>query len=461
MEEKFDKQLSSRIQKVFEEYEDQSAEEGWNRFRQKYPEKERQRRILDWWWTSFVAVALLLLAFWLFWPVDYVENKSEIVKTQPKTKVLNSAINLNKTNSTTKNNWQKKYVETLQYNQKNTVKIGNLAANDSIYIKKKHQQQSTTTNNLSSSNNFSSSNSAKSSASKKNFSKFEKVEADSLKEEIKVDDTFSPLKEARQVTLLQTSAQNQTLVFQPEIKLPVKTVLVVKDNIGKKKEPEQSKFGFGVYTDTHLNYAKGSNNQFGFGAGFSFDYKLTKKLKLSTGLSLLQNKLNYVSNFPQNIQPTVTYFSTPASGVTTASNIQSLNNVTANLLVLDLPINLKYQLYSGKNSIFIAAGVSSNAFANESYSYNYINPSASSSLPTQTSTSITSAQQSEKISKSFKSFDFARTLNLSFGFAYPLGKNQIEIEPFLKYPLAGLGSQQLFFGSGGINLRFNFQSITK
>jgi len=39
-----------------------------------------------------------------------------------------------------------------------------------------------------------------------------------------------------------------------------------------------------------------------------------------------------------------------------------------------------------------------------------------------------------------------------------LGKNHLVIEPFLKYPLNGLGDQHILFGSGGINLKFNFDA---
>jgi hypothetical protein len=63
--------------------------------------------------------------------------------------------------------------------------------------------------------------------------------------------------------------------------------------------------------------------------------------------------------------------------------------------------------------------------------------------------------------KSFNNFNFAKTLNLAAGFAYPLGKKHLQIEPFLKYPLGGSGSQELQFGSVGINLKMNIQSFKK
>ncbi len=70
--------------------------------------------------------------------------------------------------------------------------------------------------------------------------------------------------------------------------------------------------------------------------------------------------------------------------------------------------------------------------------------------------------QSKISSNSFSDFYFAKTLNVSFGIGYPIGKkNHLIIEPFLKYPLSGLGSQQIHFGAGGLNLKFDFQSAKK
>jgi len=69
--------------------------------------------------------------------------------------------------------------------------------------------------------------------------------------------------------------------------------------------------------------------------------------------------------------------------------------------------------------------------------------------------------QDQSTRGSFNSFYFAKTLNLAFGTGYLLGRNHLVIEPFLKYPLQGLGSQQLRFGAGGVNLKFNIQGFKK
>ena len=130
----------------------------------------------------------------------------------------------------------------------------------------------------------------------------------------------------------------------------------------------------------------------------------------------------------------------------------TFKNYNANLVGLDVPVNLKYEFNPQKNDIYVSAGFSSGTFINESYTYLYSYPSFNS----------TEAQtKNETTSKSFNSFYFAKTLNFAVGMGYPFGKNRLVIEPFLKYPLDGLGSQQLKFGAGGLNLKFNFDGAKK
>ena len=131
----------------------------------------------------------------------------------------------------------------------------------------------------------------------------------------------------------------------------------------------------------------------------------------------------------------------------------------AGLLALDIPVNLTYIVLPGKNSISFSAGLSSNTFAREVYNYQY-NTTLTATNPNGFILS-TGSTQNVQSSKSFSNFNFAKTLNLTAGFAYPLGKNKLQIEPFLKYPLGGNGSQQLIFGSAGINLKINFSTFKK
>src|ERR1700744_3167997 len=66
MDDQLDKDLSKRIQEVFDNYKDTSADEGWLKLREKFPE-ERKRRGLVWLWPAaailllFIGLGLLML----------------------------------------------------------------------------------------------------------------------------------------------------------------------------------------------------------------------------------------------------------------------------------------------------------------------------------------------------------------------------------------------------------------
>lgn len=96
----------------------------------------------------------------------------------------------------------------------------------------------------------------------------------------------------------------------------------------------------------------------------------------------------------------------------------------------------------------MVAGLSSNYFIDEAYTYNYVNMGARIDGDTE-----------EKTTTKTSSFDFARMLNFSVGFGYPVGKqSKLSLEPFIKYPLGGLGAQDIRFGSAGLNLKLNFST---
>jgi hypothetical protein len=214
-----------------------------------------------------------------------------------------------------------------------------------------------------------------------------------------------------------------------------------------------------VYAGTFINYAKGSSNEVNVGAGITSDIKLTKRFKLVTGVAIAQNKLNF-DNQPSDGKmyaaavaatggPDVSVLNTTAffSPAVSARNTTEITGYNANFTGLDIPLNIKYEFGKSNSDTYVLAGVSSGTFINETYRYSY-----SSSL-------FNSISQTAETQTRFSSFDFARTLNIAFGVGTPVGKtNRLIIEPFLKYPISGMGSQQIRFGASGINLKFKFLS---
>jgi hypothetical protein len=183
---------------------------------------------------------------------------------------------------------------------------------------------------------------------------------------------------------------------------------------------------------------------------------LTKNLDFSTGISVGQNTLSYASQLPS---VPVEQFAAlaPMSTTATASFAPSrllytntspaFKNYSADLVGLDIPLNLKFIFDPQKTGTYILAGISSGTFINETYTYSYSDPSLFSASVSQV--------QNQSTSSSFSNFYFAKTLNFAFGTGYSIGRNRLVLEPFFKYPLQGLGVQQLRFGAGGVNVKFN------
>jgi hypothetical protein len=258
------------------------------------------------------------------------------------------------------------------------------------------------------------------------------------------------------------AAKSNGINMQEEQKKTNKTLFADNEPPVNVKEKNTDKaVRFGIYAATYFNYAKGSSNQMNVGAGITSDIKLSKNLNLSTGLAIAQNTLSYANEpqaNPSQLKSTAVapaasnYFAVSSQSIYSAP-APSVKNYNASLVGLDVPINLKYEFNPEKSAAYVSIGLSSGTFINETYTYryNYTAPFSAniSQVPDQSS------------HQSFNSFYFAKTLNFSFGTGYSLGQNKLIIEPFLKYPLDGLGSQQLRFGAGGLNLKFNFQTQKK
>jgi hypothetical protein len=485
MDDKWDKDLKNRIRDVFDNYEDEHADEGWLLLREKYPEKAKRRAVAWLWWGS-VAAALLLLFVGIWWisnkpvikpnlasnkkqPANYQVQKptgAEKENGDASNTKADSVINSQKdqylaTNTPqsdhslkharTKTNLQSSSSSAALENQSD-IKEGDQTLVANNVIKNDHKTNETTATNQPKSPN-------------QDVTTEKTDNSDKIANNIKPDNNTKPAVKSSAIATTQPGINMQEEVKKAN-KLPFSD-----DNVADNKKPEKPKntnkaVDFGVYAATYFNYAKGSSSQLNVGAGVTSDIKLSRNLDLSTGITIAQNTLSYGSQLPPDntartdavaatpaATSTATAFYLAASGQNVYSAVTpSLKNYNASLVGLDVPVNLKYQFNPEKSPAYVSIGLSSGTFINETYTaaYNY-------SLPFVANVS----QTDQSVHQSFNSFYFAKTLNFSFGTGYSLGGNQLIIEPFLKYPLDGLGTEQIKFGAGGVNLKFNFQPKKK
>jgi hypothetical protein len=464
MNEELDDRLKSRITEVFDNFEDDSAQEGWLLLREKYPEEEKRRLLMWLWWGSAAAILLVALGIgiWLNSNPSITKNKNSVVKNTIKNNT--DSVLVNNSHQVQNNNHTNQSKLISHTTQDSHV---NLSSKKPQYIAKtadapklKGMQFEVSSNKESGNNNQLQGNKPVANQTGIDVALINKDRSSSNPKETTITGINITKQPDSSATNYAAQKPVPGKVMIPMAKNPDKNLLAfLKADESKTQKPTVDKrVKFGVYAATYFNYAKGSDNEFNLGAGISSEIKLAGRLRLLTGIAIAQNSLNYSSVIPQaannylaaSIAAQSTHLfavANPTNPVMTTSTISPvLKNYQASLIGLDIPVNLKYQF--SKTDTYVSAGVSSGTYINETYQYLFTY-----------NTTVKTQDNNDKTESSFSTFDFAKTLNLSFGMGYPLGKsNRLIIEPFLKYPLNGLGAQQIRFGASGVNLKFNFQS---
>ncbi|MBK0378287.1 autotransporter outer membrane beta-barrel domain-containing protein [Mucilaginibacter segetis] len=456
MNDQFDKNLTNRIKEVFDNYEHPPADEAWLKLREKFPAEQAPANFNWLRWSSVAAILLVILGIGLWMsnnekPVKQIADKS-VIKQQP---VKPDTTHLQKDNNATDNMALAIPVTV----DKNAL----LLQNKSFVSPSTQEPQISKINKL----QTVAANTGKSAdptldSSVMGANQIKNKPVTNLLPEynaaIVKDKAQEPKTQSNSPTTTAYSGDSANNIIKQPSAETVASLFSDEDKTIKKAESQktdQKKVVFSVYAATYFNYAEGSNNQINTGAGFTSDIRLSKNLKLSTGVALAQNSFRYNNAPPSN--SSLAYSAAPAiksQGLFSAAvTVPVFKDYNASLVGIDIPLNIKYEFNPEKNDTYISAGLSSGTFIDERYTYSYVyNNTKGAVIQTEDETSH----------QNFNSFYFGKTLNFAFGVGYPLGKsNRIIIEPFFKYPLDGLGSEQIRFGSGGLNLKLNFSSSKK
>jgi len=452
-DDQLDNDLRNRIKQVFDDYHDDTAEEGWLLLRKKYPEEKKNRAIF-WWRVAGVAAFLLLFLNIFLWYNDDKGYKNKIASIHKIERIDSAAMTpapgiktIQRDSSIGGGNGFKPGISKAIVAG---TKQSPVAGKSVILAHADHSsanQPSIVSHELP---GFPADSELKYNPT---------VTLTTANNRPAVTDSAKTIVQAFSPSLADKKANTANLQ-QPVVVSKAMQQLFDKEDKAKKnieiQQTTANKIALGIYAASYVNYAKGSQRQFNNGLGISSDIRLTDNLSISTGMAIGQNTLAYNSTMP-SMPVAAAMYTTNSHNFTASANMLPLviptsKNLNANLVNLDVPVNLKYKLNPQTGNTYVAAGLSSGTFINESYNtiYSYNSPGN------------TPVQQSQDAShKSFDNFYFAQMLNLAFGVGYPLGRNQLVIEPFFKYPLNGLGDQHILFGSGGINLKFNFDSKKK
>lgn len=469
MDDQLDKDLQNRIREVFDNYEDTSADEGWLLLREKFPAEQQKRRAAAWLWWGAAAILLAFLGtgLWIRLKGDNAGNqfthvkpsqqhKQAPIKVTPKDSIENVAVTppviqpAVKTvqPKTNKSEAQNRNYQTRIFKQIDTaaklVNHAHPAAVAALAVPGNLPQQVI--------------------AQQTPVSK-QPVAGNSAP--VVQTPVTAPTAAMNPISTPATAASPATatspVIAQQQDK-PKKTIADMfnedkgnKPVIASEEKTAEKKVHFGLYAGTYFNYSKGSDNEVNLGGGVSSDIRISKNLKLVTGVAIAQNSMSY-QGIPTPAASARSNLVTPAAYGAQEAKFQAISGPTvksynASLIGLDIPVNLKYEFNPQKTDAYVSLGLSSGTFIDESYTYKYNYPSFLSSSLQQT--------RDQSTGDNFSGFYFAKTLNVAFGIGYPFGKNRLVIEPFLKYPLDGVGTQNLKFGAGGVNLKFNFLSPHK
>jgi hypothetical protein len=506
MSEQLDNELRKRISEVFEDYQDTApSQEGWELLRQKFPEKSK-RRMQPLWWSA--AAAFLLFCTVGLWLYNHTQIKQTVVKNKQNIKPARTTVevtqlphtppkqprpDVNATIHLQDNAYanadqthpsrsgvklpaqvtppaapqlnpanvapQLPYESNSYANKPSVVPQPSTTAKPSVLQPFVEQQSIAKNQFIASANPVIIKKPVLASAQ----SGIDTVSTKALTDQSKI---------ARQQPVQKSTVSTGVKIDSATISKQ-KGMAVFLANEQKKERANQAskkdsrqltdkKVLYNVYAATYFNYANGSSSQINTGAGFGTDIALSNHFKLSTGIAIGKNTLSYNG---QPSQPGIQRDAAVAGDIAYNSSASMQNAFvtvpfTADVAVagynvsltgLDVPVNIKYEFDPKNTDGYISAGLSSGTFINETYNYSYTSSSGAFGR--------SNARPDASTRKSFTNFDFARTLNLSIGMGYQITKsNRLIIEPFVKYPLSGLGSQQIRFGASGINLRLKFQT---
>lgn len=442
-----EQELTDKIRQVFDNFEDPAADHGWQELRKKYPENRPKTILL--WWSSIAAALMIGCGLWFILP----ESRSQQFAgdTQRKTRTDSTSAHVNIPNNSTQPDGQVKA-------QKFDAKVRQLNSNPVVTSEKAKLPVQLPDAVPARDANPVSARHLDATAKENLFINHAPVSASAIM-------PLPVTKRESSATVLSIHHRDSLIESQARLLALAKPLASLDDPlIPIKEQPYQSRktttpsSGLSVYAGTFFNYSEGSESNVNFGAGFTSDIPLGNRWKLTTGLGLAKNNLNYKNGVPSFGNNKESLYDSPVSGLNPAqgsgNSLTTITQYNADLTNLDIPLNLKYMVIPEANKLYISAGLSSGIFISEKYSLNYRNYDALSGSYSSL------AGITNEVKKELAGFDFVRTLNVSLGFSTRMGKTQsLSIEPFLKYPLGGLGSEQLIFGSSGVNLKFNFSTL--
>ncbi len=184
------------------------------------------------------------------------------------------------------------------------------------------------------------------------------------------------------------------------------------------------------FSEVKYNYV----NKIGSNVGLTLGYQLTSKFSINSGL--IFTKKNYTVNGED--------FHAPPGFWT---NMVHLDFVKATSNMIEVPLNIRYDFNKDFNTtFFVNGGFSSYFIKKENYTYYFHNNNYGRFL--------------QNTVYSTKNNYWFSALNLSTGFETKISNSfSLQVEPYMKLPLTGIGFGKVNLSSYGINLSVKFAPL--
>jgi hypothetical protein len=205
-------------------------------------------------------------------------------------------------------------------------------------------------------------------------------------------------------------------------------------SISRQKSGNRPQFAFGVVASSDLNGVNSSFQQSRIGGNFGALLSVTfaKKWTITTGASY-------------DIKPYITSFDNYHTAYKFTTEPSTVN---ANCRMLDIPLNINYQVYKRQaNTFTLGTGLSSYFMLREDYKFNYVNSYNTTGPSTYTVIN--------------KNRNILSVLNLDATYTHQINsKMGVIIEPYLKVPLSDVGASQVRLQTTGVALGLSWNLNT-
>jgi hypothetical protein len=235
---------------------------------------------------------------------------------------------------------------------------------------------------------------------------------------------------------MELQLDDKLLAMAPVSIDPAKNIVAIYDKKPLKiNTPMGPRFVLAVLAAPDINGVSSfGNSQTGLNLTVQLSLKLSSKLSITTGAAYVTKP--YQTGFA-NYKT-----ASPGWGAAMWTSNAKPNTVTANCYVLDIPLNINYQLYSkGNNSFTIGTGLSSYLMLKEDYRFSFPDP----------------AKNAVNLDISNQNQHLLGVLNMDVNYQHQLNnKLGIVLQPYLKLPLTQIGFGQVDLRSAGVAVGFNW-----